>query len=80
MKLQPTERNLEKTLGILENIVVFSFDIEYVHNFAIVDFRSKLKYDVILGLPFMCQLKVIQDWYNNYVYLRNKTSTKQINT
>ena len=59
MKLQLVDEHLERSLGLLESIVVSSCDVEYVHTFAIIDFGSKPTYDVILGHHFMRQLKVI---------------------
>ena len=76
IKIQRKDGHLERPSGLLENIVLSSCDIEYIPIFTIVDFGSKPTYDVILGCPFMCQLKVIQDWGNNYIYLRVKTPKK----
>ena len=59
MDLQLADGNLERPLGILENMVVESCGIKYEHSFAIVDFGQDPNYEVILGRPFMRQLKVI---------------------
>ena len=55
---------------LLEKIVVSSCGVKYEHTFAIVDFGKSPNYDIILGRPFMRQLKMIQDWGFNYIYLR----------
>ena len=47
--------------------------------FAIVDFGKSPKFDIILGRPFMRQLKMIQDWGSNYVYLRQPKAITRIN-
>ena len=62
MELQVADGNLEHPLGMLENVLVESCGVKYVHSFAIVDFGQDPSYEVILGRPFMRQLQVIQDW------------------
>ena len=52
---------MESPIGLLEKIIVTSCGIEYEHTFAIVDFGKKPNYEIILGRPFMRQLKMIQD-------------------
>ena len=59
MKLQLADGYVEKPLGMLERIVVSSCGIEYEHTFAVVDFGKKPMYDIMLGRPFMRQLKMI---------------------
>ena len=46
-----------------------SCGIEYEHIFDVVDFGTKNNYDIILGRPFMRQLKMVQDWGFDYIYL-----------
>ena len=70
MELQLADGNLENPLGLLEDIVVESCGVKYEHTFAIVDFGQDPNYEIILGRPFMRQLKVIQDWGYDYLYLR----------
>lgn len=38
---------------------------------TVVDFGTKNNYDVILGRSFMHQLKMVQDWGYDYIYLRH---------
>ena len=66
LKLQLAGGYNEQPIGLLERIVVSSCNIEYEHTFAVVDFGKKPKYEIILGCPFMRQLKMIQDWVYNY--------------
>ena len=79
MDLQLADGNLERPLGILENVVVESWGIKYEHSFAIVDFRQDPNYEVILGRPFMRQLKVIQDWGFDYLYLGHDDIVTRVN-
>ena len=53
MNLQLVDGNLENPIGLLENVTVKSYGIEYEHTFAIVDFGKNANYEVILGQPFM---------------------------
>ena len=69
MHLQLANGSLETPMGLLENVLVKSFRIEYEHTFAIVDFGKNTIYEVILGRPFMLQFKMLQDWGYNYLYL-----------
>ena len=56
-----------------------SCGIEYEHTFAVVDFGSrKPNYEIILDRPFMRQLKMIQDWGYNYIYLRQPSAMTRI--
>ena len=61
MKLQLGDGYIESPIGLLEKVVVTSCGIEYKHTFAVVDFGKKPNYEIILGRPFMRQLKMIQD-------------------
>ena len=79
MELQLADGNLEHPLGMLENVLVESCGVKYVHSFAIVDFGQDPSYEVILGRPFMCQLQVIQDWGFDYLYLRHDDVTTRVN-
>ena len=59
MKLQlVADGYVEKPMGLLQKVVVTSCGIEYEHTFAIVEFGKKNNYDIILGRPFMRQLKM----------------------
>lgn len=79
MKLQLADGHIERPLGLLEGAVVTSCGVEYEHTFAIVDFGKSPKYNIILGRPFMRQLKMIQDWGFNYIYLRQQEAITRIN-
>ena len=70
IKLQLEDGFMESSIGLLEKIIVTSCGIEYEHTFAVKDFGKKPNYKIILGCPFMRQLKMIQDWDYNYIYLR----------
>ena len=54
--------HIERPIGLPEGIVATSCAVEYEHTFAVVDFGKNPNYDIILGRPFMRQLKIIQDW------------------
>ena len=79
MELQLADGNLEQPLGMLENVMVESCGVKYEHTFAIVDFGQDTNYEVILGRPFMQQLRVIQDWGFDYLYLRHDDITTRVN-
>lgn len=79
LKLQLADGHIERPIGLLEQIVVSSCGIEYERTFAVVDFGTKNNYDVILGRPFMRQMKMLQDWGYNYIYLRHLGNTTRIN-
>ena len=78
MKLQLADGYIESPIGLLEKVVVTSCRIEYKHTFAVVDFGKKPNYEIILGRPFMRQLKMIQDWGYNYIYLHHPNATTRI--
>ena len=59
----------------MEKVITTSCKIEYKHTFMVVDFGNKSNYEIILGFPFMPQLKMIQDWGYNYIYLRYAHAT-----
>ena len=69
MKLQLADGQIQSSIGLLERVLVTTYGIEYEHTFVVVDFGQKPNYDVILGRFFMRQLKMIQDWGFNYIYL-----------
>ena len=69
MKIQLAGGFMELPIDLLEKIIVTSCGIEYEHNFVVVDFGKKPNYEIILGRPFMRELKKIQDWGYNYIYL-----------
>ena len=78
MKLQLADGYIESPIGLLEKAIVTSCGIEYEHTFAVVDFGKKPNYKIILGRPFIRQLKMIQDWGYNYIYLRHPNATTRI--
>ena len=53
---------------MLEKFILTSCGIEYKHTFAMVDFGKNPNYEIILGCPFIRQLKMIQYWGYNYIY------------
>lgn len=61
MNLQLADGRLKSRVGLLEDVIVVSCGIEYLHTFAIVDFGKGTNYEVILGQPFMRQFQMIQD-------------------
>ena len=79
MKLQLADRNIQRPIGLLERVLVTTYGIEYEHTFAVVDFGQNPNYDVILGRPFMRQLKMIQDWGFKYIYLWQDTLITRVN-
>ena len=79
MKLQLADGYIERPLGLLEKVVVTSCGVEYEHTFAVVDFGKDPNYNIILGRPFMRQLKMIQDWGFNYIYLRQQEAITRVN-
>ena len=72
--------HLELSLGLLEGVSITTCGIKFVHTFAMVDFRKKIAYNIILGRPFMRQIRLIQDWGNNHLYLRHKNATTRVST
>ena len=54
------------------------YGIAYEHTFAVVDFGKEPNYEIILGRPFMRQMKMIQDWGYNYIYLCQPNATTYI--
>ena len=79
MDLQLADGNLERPLGLLENVVIKTCGIKFEHTFAIVDFGQDPSYEVILGRPFMRQLMVLEDWGYDYLYLRHEDVTTRVN-
>ena len=78
MKLQLADGHIERTFGFLEGVIVTSCGVEYEHTFAMVDFGTSPNYKIILGRSFMRQLKMIQDWGFNYIYLRPNEAITRI--
>ena len=68
-KLQLADGFIESPINLLKKVVVTSCGIEYEHTFPVVEFGKKVNYEIILGRPFMRQLKMIQDLGYNYIYL-----------
>ena len=79
MDLQLADGNLERPLGLLENVIIKTCGIDFEHTFAIVDFGQDPNYEVILGRPFMRQLMVLEDWGYDYLYLRHEDVTTRVN-
>ena len=79
MKLQLADGHIERPIRLLERVVVTSCGVEYEHTFAVVDFGKNPNYEIILGRPFMRQLKMIQDWGFNYIYLKQPQAITRIN-
>ena len=69
---------LERPSRLLEKVISLC-RIEYEHTFAIVDFGKRTNFEIILGRPFMRQLKMIQDWGYNHLYLRQMNVVTRIN-
>ena len=67
---------MEIPLGLLEDKSITTCGIQFIHTFAVVDFGTKTAYDIILGRPFMRQLKMIQDWGSNHLYLLLRHANK----
>ena len=61
IKFQLANNFMERPLGLRGKVVVTSCGIEYEHTFAVVDFGKEPNYEIILGRPFMHQMKMIQD-------------------
>ena len=78
MKLQLADGYIENPWGLLEKVIVTSCGVEYKHTFAVVDFGKSPNYDIILGRPFMHQLKMVQDWGFNYLYLQQESAITQV--
>ena len=79
MKLPIADGHIQRPIELLERVLVTTCGIEYEHTFAVIDFGRNSNYDVILGRPFMRQLKMIQDWGFNYIYLRQNEAITHIN-
>lgn len=79
MKLKLADGYIERRVGLLEKVIVTSCGVGYEHMFTIVDFGSNPNYDIILGRPFMRQIKMIHDWGSNYIYLRQQHVVTRVN-
>ena len=79
MKFQLADGHIERPIRLLEGVIVTSCGVEYEHTFAMVDFGTSPNYEIILGCSFMRQLKMIQDWGFNYIYLRQNEAITLIN-
>ncbi|MCO5563894.1 hypothetical protein L7F22_017545 [Adiantum nelumboides] len=79
MKLQLTDGNIKEPIGLLEKVIATSCGVQYEHTFAVMDFGKSSNYDIILGRPFMRQLKLIHDWGSDYIYLWQQKSITRIN-
>ena len=63
---------------MLEKVIVTFCGVEYVYTFDVVNFGKKPNYEIILGCPFMRQVKIVQDWGYNYIYLCHPNATTKI--
>ena len=80
LKLQLVDGHLEPPLGLLEGVSITTCGIKFIHTFAMVDFGRKIAYHIILGRPLMRQIKIIQDWGNNHLYLRHANAITRVST
>ena len=80
LKLQLADGHLEPALGLLEGISITTCVIKFIHTFVVVDFGRKIAYDIILGRPFMRQIKMLQDWGSNHLYLRHANVITRVST
>ena len=64
----------------MEGIIITACGIKFTHTFGVVDFKRKTAYDLILGIPFMRQSKLIQDWGKNHLYLKHTHALIRVNT
>ena len=78
MKLQLANGYIESPICLLEKVIVTSCGIEYKRTFVVVNFGKKPNYEIILGCPFMHQLKMTQDWGYKYIYLCHQNATTRI--
>ena len=73
------DKHIQRPIGLLERVLVTTYEIEYEHTFAVIDFGQNPNYNVILGRTFTRQLKMIQDWGFDYIYLWQDTSITRVN-
>ena len=66
--------NLEPPLGLLEGVLITTCGIKFIHIFVVVDFGGKIAYGIILLRPFIRQIRMIQDWGSNHLYLRHSNT------
>ena len=71
--------NIKLPIGMLEKILLTSCGVQFEHTIVVVDFEEDPSYDIILGWPFMQQLRVIQNWGTNHIYLQQKKDVTCIN-
>ena len=57
--METADGNMKEPIGLLERFIATSCKVRYEHMFAVVDFGKSPKFDIILGRPFMRQLKMI---------------------
>ena len=79
MNLQLADGTLKNPIGILENVSLTSYGIEYTHTFAVVNFGREANYELILGQTFMRQFSMVQDWGYDYIYLRHECAITRVN-
>ena len=78
--MQLADGHLEPPLGLLEGISITTCGIKFIHTFVVVDFGRITAYDIILGRPFMRQIKMIEDWGSNHLYLRHANAITRVST
>ena len=79
MKLQLADGNIKEPIGLLEQVRATTCGIQYEHTFAIIDFGKCPHYDIILGRPFMRQMKMIHDWGSDHIYLQQHETIIRVN-
>ena len=80
MKLQLDDRHLENPLRVLEGVSITACGIKFIHTFAVVNFGKEIAYDIILGRPSMRQIRLIQNWGSNHLYLRHSNGMMRVST
>lgn len=79
MGLQLAYGKIKYPLGLIKDVHIKIYDIQFEHSFVVVDFDQETSYEVILGRPFMRQLLVVQDWGYNCLYLCHNNSIVWVN-
>ena len=72
--------HLKLLLGLIEGVSITTCGIKFVYTFVVVDFGKKIAYDIIIGRPFMRQIRLIQDWGSNYLYLQHANAITRAST
>ena len=80
LKLQLADGHLEPPLGLLKGVSIATCGIKFIHTFVMVEFGRKTAYGIIPARPFVRQIKMIQDWGNNHLYLRHGNAITRVST